>query len=253
MQILSDNLSTHANQLSDLEKETGTQLKALTQQNAAQKAQIADLDVQCKTLTMKTKNHEGQLTDLDGQVTTITNHSESQDEQISHLDGRVSTLICQTSGHDEQLNSHTKQLAVQTSLLAKIQEEMETCTRSKVAFTAYSTFDQPASVDTPLLFNTPVINEGNGYDPNTGKFVAPADGVYAFFCSLKTTFLYPDVDLKLGDSTIVIFSSDDTLVGGAVKFLKSGEEVFLKPTGNLGALQGSPISPASTFWGFKIY
>ncbi|KAK7508173.1 hypothetical protein BaRGS_00000412 [Batillaria attramentaria] len=224
-------------------------------------AMYAELLEQIQVLAEQARTQASLVCEIEkrtsNQITALANKNTAQDVQINDLDVQLSTLKLQNASQESQLSALNKQLSVQASTITtvenNVQELIATSAGPKVAFTAYSTFDQPAAEGKPLVFDSPVINEGKAYDPETGKFAAPVDGVYAFFCSLKTTFVYSDVNLKLGDSVIVIFSSDDTLVGGAVKFLKSGEEVFLKPTGNLGALQGSPISPASTFWGFKIY
>ncbi|XP_060564622.1 heavy metal-binding protein HIP-like [Ruditapes philippinarum] len=35
-------------------------------------------------------------------------------------------------------------------------------------------------LNTPLIFPTCTLNEGNGYDVKTGKFTAPENGVYSF-------------------------------------------------------------------------
>jgi hypothetical protein len=35
-------------------------------------------------------------------------------------------------------------------------------------------------LNTPLIFPVSTLNEGNGYNPNTGEFTAPRNGVYAF-------------------------------------------------------------------------
>ena len=53
-----------------------------------------------------------------------------------------------------------------------------------------------------IKFEQLLINEGNGYDPNTGKFTAPVDGIYSFSWNYETNkgtsaFLGGYVDGKL--------------------------------------------------------
>ena len=40
--------------------------------------------------------------------------------------------------------------------------------------------------NTIIKFDRTLVNEGNGYDPNTGKFTAPVDGVYSFAWTYHT-------------------------------------------------------------------
>nr|XP_022300323.1 collagen alpha-2(VIII) chain-like [Crassostrea virginica] len=40
--------------------------------------------------------------------------------------------------------------------------------------------------NTIIKFDRALVNEGNGYDPNTGKFTAPVDGVYSFAWTYHT-------------------------------------------------------------------
>lgn len=37
-----------------------------------------------------------------------------------------------------------------------------------------------------IKFERVLVNEGNGYDPSTGKFTAPVDGVYFFSWTYHT-------------------------------------------------------------------
>ena len=40
--------------------------------------------------------------------------------------------------------------------------------------------------NTIIRFDRALVNERNGYDPNTGKFTAPVDGVYSFSWTYHT-------------------------------------------------------------------
>ncbi|KAK7508172.1 hypothetical protein BaRGS_00000411 [Batillaria attramentaria] len=199
------------------------------------------------TLVMaeRLKQHAARLAGLE-------ERSAEQERRITGIENKVSSATDRIAEQGTAIEAVSEEMIHQRASVTQIKSQLSS-REPKVAFTATSTFDQPAAEGNILVFDSVLVNEGDAYDPSTGKFTAPHEGIYAFFCSLKTTFIYSDVHLMLGDSSVVIFSSDDTLVGGAVKFLKAGEEVFLKPTGNFGALQGSPVQPASTFWGFRLY
>lgn len=42
-------------------------------------------------------------------------------------------------------------------------------------------------VDTIIKFGNVEFNDGNGYDPTTGKFTAPVDGVYSFLWTYNSS------------------------------------------------------------------
>ena len=53
-------------------------------------------------------------------------------------------------------------------------------TRPKVAFNAYTTSGGNYGVDQVVTFPNVLLNEGGGYDKNTGVFTAPVGGLYQF-------------------------------------------------------------------------
>ncbi|XP_078341809.1 uncharacterized protein LOC111110026 [Crassostrea virginica] len=54
------------------------------------------------------------------------------------------------------------------------------CQGKVIAFHAFlSTRLSKLPSGTIIKFGRVLVNEGNGYDPNTGKFTAPVDGVYS--------------------------------------------------------------------------
>lgn len=40
--------------------------------------------------------------------------------------------------------------------------------------------------DTIIKYGNVEVNEGNGFNPTTGKFTAPLDGVFSFFWTFQT-------------------------------------------------------------------
>lgn len=53
-----------------------------------------------------------------------------------------------------------------------------------VAFVAKVVSDASPSAGNTLIFTTPVINHGDGYNPSTGVFKAPVRGIYMFSVQL---------------------------------------------------------------------
>ena len=111
-------------------------------------------------------------------------------------------------------------------------------------------------VHTIIKFKEVTLNEGNGYDPNTGKFTAPVDGVYYFawtYCSLRNSdaYLCGYVDGKL-TARIALKGQHvhwQNTSGHLVTKLKKGQKFWI-------AVHGYPVKnlyPRFTFLsGYKL-
>lgn len=68
------------------------------------------------------------------------------------------------------------------------------CKEKTIAFHAIlSTGLTNTPPDTIIKFGQVLVNEGSGYNPTTGKFTAPLDGVYSFswtYCTNKGSVAY---------------------------------------------------------------
>uniref|UniRef100_A0A8W8LVZ6 C1q domain-containing protein n=1 Tax=Magallana gigas TaxID=29159 RepID=A0A8W8LVZ6_MAGGI len=66
-------------------------------------------------------------------------------------------------------------------------EPKQSCTGSVIAFHAsLKNHLRNVPVNTIIKFEKVHLNKGNGYDPATGVFIAPEDGVYSFAWSFVT-------------------------------------------------------------------
>lgn len=107
-----------------------------------------------------------------------------------------------------------------------------------------------------LVFPHIVTNNGNGYNPSTGKFIAPSDGTYVFFVTVNTysgNFIY--LNIVLNDSSKVRTMSHNsanfmTGTNMAVLQLYTGNSVWVsRHTGKSYYTQEVPVT---TFSGFIL-
>lgn len=73
--------------------------------------------------------------------------------------------------------------------IADLQDRIKTLEQASgqsAAFIAYKTTGQTINADSPaaVLFDEEVVDVSKTYDPEEGKFTAPADGLYAFTCTI---------------------------------------------------------------------
>ncbi|XP_061187452.1 complement C1q tumor necrosis factor-related protein 3-like isoform X2 [Saccostrea echinata] len=90
-------------------------------------------------------------------------------------------------------------------------------------------------VNTILKFGNVLTNEGGGYNPSTGKFTAPEDGVYSFswtYCTNKGSNVYV---VGVVDGTIRAYISNhgqannwQNTSGHLVMKLKTGNQFWIK-------------------------
>ncbi|CAC5387868.1 unnamed protein product [Mytilus coruscus] len=132
-----------------------------------------------------------------------------------------------------------------------------------VAFYAYMSKDNPSlSKHNRLVFDVIKINIGNGYQNNTGVFVAPSSGTYVFAWTLYTgnhgaTYYDLMVNGKeygstLGETDDVNgnFDSDSRTV---VVSLDTGDSVYFRSIVQTTALILGRRSAKTSFSGWKLY
>lgn len=90
-------------------------------------------------------------------------------------------------------------------------------------------------VNTIIKFEKVQLNKGNGYDPATGVFIAPEDGVYSFAWSFITSkggtvYLAAVVDNRVQANTCINnqMSNHVNASGHLIVELRKGKKVWLK-------------------------
>ena len=107
-----------------------------------------------------------------------------------------------------------------------------------------------------LVFPHVITNDGNGYDPSTGKFTASKKGTYVFSVnvnSYNTNYVYFDI-VRNGISKVRTLShnsaSYQTGTNIAVLVLEKGDSVWVKRQSGKGYHTQSV--PITTFSGFLL-
>lgn len=94
------------------------------------------------------------------------------------------------------------------------------------------------STNGPVVFNTAITNLGHGYSTSTGKFVAPAPGVYAFYVhaiatsrgSIKLGLYTSGADSSSASGRVFSLMSDASDQASVTAFVRlvQGDEVYVQ-------------------------
>ena len=125
-----------------------------------------------------------------------------------------------------------------------------------VAFTAGVTSSSSTWNSGTLIFDSVIVNVGNGYNPSTGVFTSPVAGTYVFYVTaVEYSKQYLQVDIVLNSvSKVKLLGEDDagyqTGTNMVVLNLQKGDNVWVKHQYGKGYWTQSV--PATTFTGFLI-
>lgn len=128
--------------------------------------------------------------------------------------------------------------------------------KTSVGFTVGVTGSASTWSGNILVFPHVVANNGNGYNPSTGKFTAPTDGTYVFFVTVNVyggNYIYLDIVLN-GSSKVRTMSHNTaqymTGTNMAVLQLYTGNSVWVSRYSGTGYYSDSV--PITTFSGFLL-
>ena len=128
--------------------------------------------------------------------------------------------------------------------------------KQKVAFTAGVTSSTSTWNSGTLIFNSVILNVGNGYNPSTGVFTSPVAGTYVFYVTaIEYSTQYLQVDIVQNSVSMVKLLGDDhadfqTGTNMVVLNLQKGDRVWVRHVSGKGYWSASV--PATTFTGFLI-
>ena len=128
--------------------------------------------------------------------------------------------------------------------------------KQEVAFTAGVTSSSSTWNSGTLIFNSVILNVGNGYNPSTGVFTSPVAGTYVFYVTAveyNKQYLKVDIVLNSVSKVRTIGYSDAAFQTGTnmvVLNLQKGDSVWVMY--NDGTGYWTQTVPATTFTGFLI-
>ena len=133
---------------------------------------------------------------------------------------------------------------------------MFTDPKQKVAFTAGVTSSSTTWNSGTLIFNSVILNVGNGYNPSTGVFTSPVAGTYVFYVTAveyNKQYLVVDIVLNSVSKVRTMGHNDASYQTGAnmvVLNLQKGDSVWVMYNAGTGYWTNSV--PGTTFTGFLI-
>eukprot|EP00105_Crassostrea_gigas_P019978 XP_011438639.1 PREDICTED: heavy metal-binding protein HIP-like [Crassostrea gigas] len=178
----------------------------------------------------------------------LTEYSVSVNKSVSEINHK---LLSSKDFHTQMVYNLS---AVENDLTSI--RNMISASKTSVGFTVGVTSSSSTWSGDILVFPHVVTNNGNGYNPSTGKFTAPTDGTYVFFVTANTKFknyLYLDI-VHNGTSKVRTMSYDSTFyqtgTNMAVLQLVKGDSVWVSR--NNGKSYYTEYVPITTFSGFHL-
>ncbi|XP_070201452.1 caprin-2-like [Littorina saxatilis] len=156
---------------------------------------------------------------------------------------------------EEQNQTNARIDSVSTLLSQHLHDERT----KRVSFLATNLKDNTPSFHDVLILTTVHNNQGNGYNPATGKFTAPYNGTYCFMSSLCgygsghviSVFLMVDGKTELFVDTQFGSAVDyDAASLQAVVSVRAGQSVWLQVNGDIN--QFYSYSYSNSFSGFLV-
>lgn len=123
------------------------------------------------------------------------------------------------------------------------------------------TTDIPSiTIQYPLVFDVVKTNNGNGYHPSTGTFIAPETGIYVFTWTIReSASCFHSTQLMVNTSEIGIIhvisgsGSDMSGTGVVVTHVNAGDDVYVRTHANWNNCNVSSNGAGrSSFAGWKL-
>nr|KAG5690059.1 hypothetical protein BaRGS_016367 [Batillaria attramentaria] len=245
-----------------------SELKALKHEVSAMSAKLAS-ERRSQSVDPYYGNQDKRSDDLDPQALLTLIHQ--QTDTITKMQAEL-TALKNRLGVDKRSDDFDPQAMLtlihqQADTIANMQAKLTALENSMsaaqaidsyiVAFTAHMSQSGVAvGTSSPFLFDAVVTNIGNGYNPHTGVFTAPYNGIYAFFFSIMnhgSSALHVAIE-KTGTvlaSTYAqgISSTYDKASVMATVSLQKGDQVFVRRVDGDTNILGEA---ATMFSGFLI-
>ncbi|XP_022293098.2 uncharacterized protein LOC111103844 [Crassostrea virginica] len=217
---------------------------------------LKEIDERFQELENSTKEIETELS------VTVRNNaatiSQMETRHLTLIDGLRNTTSSLQSDIDEYETNQLKISATVSSLeLFRINQTLSKCDpKQKVAFTAGVTATSTTWNSGTLIFNSVILNVGNGYNPSTGVFTSPMTGTFVFYVTAveySKQDLYVDIVLNSVSKVRTIGESNagyQTGTNMVVLNLQKGDSVWVRHYSGKGYFTDSV--PITTFTGLLV-
>ncbi|XP_078317159.1 uncharacterized protein LOC144620423 [Crassostrea virginica] len=250
--ILKEKLENVSNTLTDVKVE----VRYLSITVFGMNNDFKEIDERFQELENSTKEIETEIrVNIKSNVATL---SELETRHLTLIDGLKNTTSSLQSDIDEYEATQLKISATLSSLeLFRINQTLSKCDpKQEVAFTAGVTSSSSTWNSGTLIFNSVILNVGNGYNPSTGVFTSPVAGTYVFYVTAveyNKQYLKVDIVLNSVSKVRTMGYSDAAYQTGTnmvVLNLQKGDSVWVMY--NDGTGYWTQTVPATTFTGFLI-
>ncbi|KAK3092551.1 hypothetical protein FSP39_004300 [Pinctada imbricata] len=209
------------------------------------------------------KEKEEKISEKMGSIDTkIKAYQKETTDKLSSMDGALKGLQNTVSALTIKLTDEMKRTHNMTRKMLKMEAEIELLKshdRSKtgtVSFSSYMTPSLKTSSYQIIPFKGILTNEGGAYNPSTGIFTVPLNGLYYFHCSILTTIQGEYMLYVNGKRQMYLISDDKDIFeqsSNAVTLnLKKGDRVFITTASKRGNNFSYLHHYWSSFSGFLI-
>nr|XP_022293094.1 uncharacterized protein LOC111103841 [Crassostrea virginica] len=250
--ILKENLVNVSNTLTDVKVE----VRYLSITVFGMNDNLKEIDERFQELENSTKEIENEI-----RVNVKSNAASLSDLEKRHLtfidDLKYTTSSLQADIGEYEINQLKISATISSLELFRINQTLSKCDpKQKVAFTAGVTSDSTTWNSGTLIFNSVILNVGNGYNPSTGVFTSPVAGTYVFYVTAVESIkqdLRVDIVLNSVSKVRTIGFHDAAFQTGTnmvVLNLKKGDSVWVRHYFGKGFYTDSV--PITTFTGFLV-
>nr|XP_022293110.1 uncharacterized protein LOC111103848 isoform X2 [Crassostrea virginica] len=250
--LLKENLENVSNTLNDMKVE----VRYLSITVFGMNDDFKEIDVRFQELENSTKEIENEV-----RVNDKSNAATISDMEKRHLT-LIDDLKNTTSSLQADIGEYeTNQLKISATIssleLFRINQTLSKCDpKQKVAFTAGVTSVSTTWNSGTLIFNSVILNVGNGYNPSTGVFTSPVAGTYVFYVTAVEyikQYLMVDIVLNSLSKVRTIGESNASYQTGTnmvVLNLQKGDSVWVRHASGKGYYTN--FVPITTFTGLLV-
>eukprot|EP00105_Crassostrea_gigas_P008401 XP_011422961.1 PREDICTED: uncharacterized protein LOC105325203 [Crassostrea gigas] len=209
-------------------------------------------DINQKLLT--SKEYQEQL------VYNLSALGSNQSSLMKIISDKMNNTITSIKADVEQSQKSQLKLSATVSSLEVFRMNMSLlnncASKMRVGFTVGITSSSSSWAGNILVFPHVVTNNGNGYNPSSGKFTAPTDGTYVFFVTVNaygSNYIYLNIVLN-GSSKVRTMSHNTAsyMTGTNMAVLQLFKGNYVWVSRHTGKSYYSNDVPITTFSGFLL-